>query len=127
MQFEIHAVDRRQQVVALALEAASEQAALEAARQKGLTVFSVKALEARKVLRLLLKRRAAFPTMLFSMELMSLLDAGLNLVEALATLAEKNAGGESAQVLSGILSAIIRSISRRCTWRPSRRASAPAT
>jgi general secretion pathway protein F len=108
VQFEIHAVDRRQQVVALALEAASEQAALEAARRKGLTVFSVKALEARKLLRLLLKRRAAFPTMLFSMELMSLLDAGLNLVEALATLAEKNAGGESAKVLSGILSAIHR-------------------
>src|SRR5712671_5615607 len=107
MQFEIHAIDRRQQVVALALEAASEQAALEAARQKGLTVFSVKALEARKLLRVLLKRRAPFPTMLFSMELMSLLDAGLNLVEALATLAEKSAG-ESAKVLSGILSAIHR-------------------
>lgn len=109
MQFEVHAVDHRQQVVALALEAASEQAALEAARRKGLTVFSVKALEARKVLRLLLKRRAAFPTMLFSMELMSLLEAGLNLVEALATLAEKNSnGGESEKVLSGILSAIHR-------------------
>ena len=108
MQFEIHAVDRRQQVVALALEAASEQAALEAAHQKGLTVFSVKALEARKVLRLLLKRRAAFPTMLFSMELMSLLEAGLNLVEALSTLAEKSSGGESGKVLSGIVSVIHR-------------------
>jgi len=39
-------------------------------------VFSVKALEARKVLRVLLKRRAAFPTMLFSLELMALLNAG---------------------------------------------------
>jgi general secretion pathway protein F len=108
MQFEIHAVDARQQVVAFALDAANEQAALEAAQQKGLTVFSVKALEARKVLRVLLKRRAPFPTMLFSMELMSLLDAGLNLVEALATLAERNAGGESAKVLSGNLCAIHR-------------------
>src|SRR3979411_504159 len=108
MQFDIHAVDRRKQVVALALEAASEQAALEAARQKGLTVFSVKALEARKLLRVLLRRRASFPTMLFSMKLMSLLDAGLNLVEALATLAEKAAGGASAKFRSGILPAIHR-------------------
>jgi len=49
MQFEIHALDRRQQVCAFALEAPSEDAAREAARERGLTVFSVKALEARKL------------------------------------------------------------------------------
>jgi len=108
MQFEIHAIDRRQQIVALALDAASEDAALAAAQQQGLTVFSVKALEARKVLRVLLKRRAAFPTMLFSIELMALLDAGLNLVEALSTLAEKDANADSGKVLKEILAAIRR-------------------
>jgi len=66
----------------------------------------VKHLEARKVLRLLLKRPAAFPTTLFSIELMALLEAGLNLVEALSTLAEKNEQGESNEVLSGLVSAI---------------------
>jgi general secretion pathway protein F len=108
MQFEIHALDRRQQVSAFALEAASEDAAREAASARGLTVFSVKALEARTLGRVLMKRRAAFPTMLFSMELMSLLGAGLNLVEALSTLSEKNSSSENGKVLSGILSAIHR-------------------
>jgi general secretion pathway protein F len=108
MQFEIHALDRQQQVSAFTLEAPSEHAARETAEQRGLTVFSVKALEARKLLRVLMKRRAGFPTMLFSMELMSLLGAGLNLVEALGTLAEKNPGSESGKVLAGVLAAIHR-------------------
>ena len=108
MQFEIHALDRRQQVVAFAVDAANEAAAGEAARSKGLTVFSVKALEARSLRIAPWKRRARFPTLLFSIELMSLLEAGLNLVEALQTLAGKEAQGERQKVLSGMLSAIHR-------------------
>jgi general secretion pathway protein F len=108
MQYEIHAVDRRQEVVALALEAPNASAASEAARKKGLTVFSVKPLEARKLSLALLKRTPAFPTLLFSMELMSLLEAGLNLVEALQTLSEKEGHGERQVVLSGILGSIHR-------------------
>ena len=78
--------------------------------------------------------------MLFSMELVSLLEAGLNLVEALQTLAEKEARGERQEVLvrpSSPRSTAAsrsrrrwprcRSISRRSTSRPSRRRSAPAT
>jgi general secretion pathway protein F len=42
------------------------------------------------------------------MELMSLLEAGLNLVEALQTLAEKEGHGERQEVLSGLLGAIHR-------------------
>ena len=108
MQFEIHAVDRQQRVVALPLDAPSESAAREAAERQGLAVFAVKHLEARKVLRTLLRRRASFPTLLFSVELMALLEAGLNLVEALATLAERNLHAESGSVLAGILAAIRR-------------------
>lgn len=108
MQFEIHALDRQQQVVALALEAQSEAAAREAAERRGLAVFSVKHLEARKLLRVLAKRRAPFPTLLFSVELMALLDAGLNLVEALTALSEKHSNLEAGEVLCGILSAIHR-------------------
>ena len=108
MQFEIHALDRQQQVVALALDAPSEAAARDAAQNRGLQVFSVKPLEARTVLRVLLKRRAAFPTMLFSIELMALLDAGLNLVEALAALSEKGEGMESGGVIAAMRAAIHR-------------------
>jgi len=138
MQFEIHAIDRGSRSSPSRWEAASEDAALAAAQQQASRVLG-KSLEARKVLRVLLKRRAAFPTMLFSLELMALLNAGLNLVEALSTLAEKDSNADSGTVLKDILAAIrcgepfsqaigaFRSSSRRSTSRPSRRASAPAT
>jgi general secretion pathway protein F len=106
MQFEIHALDERQQVVALALDAPSEDAARKEASERGLAVFAVKHLEARKLYRALMKRPAAFPTTLFSIELMTLLEAGLNLVEALSTLQEKS--NENQEILSGLVNAIRR-------------------
>jgi general secretion pathway protein F len=103
MRFSILAVDARQQVVALDLEAASEALAADQVRSRGLTLLSSE----RKGLALP-KRQSRFPATLFSMELVSLLGAGLNLVEALQTLAEKDAGGERQEVLSTILAAIRR-------------------
>ncbi len=94
-------MDRRQQVVALTLEAVSEAAAAEMARLKGLTVFSIRSTRAAITFR----RKARFPTMLFTIELASLLDAGLNLVEALSTLAEKS---QDAGVVQGLVAAIHR-------------------
>jgi general secretion pathway protein F len=105
MQFNVLAVDARQQVVCLDLEAANAALAAEQVRRQGLTLLSLDS----KSLRFALgRRKAKFPTTLFSMELMSLLEAGLNLVEALQTLAEKEAHGERQEVLSGILAAIHR-------------------
>jgi general secretion pathway protein F len=103
MRFELRAVDARQQVVSLTLEAASEAAARESARQQGLEVFFV---HSRNLLSL--RRGARFPATLFSMELMALLDAGLNLVEALSTLTEKETHGERHEVMASILAAIHR-------------------
>jgi general secretion pathway protein F len=97
MQFQVKALDARQQVVSLTLDAASETAARENARQQGLNVFFV----AGKGFQ---RRAARFSVGLFSAELMALLEAGLNLVEALQTLAEK----ESSEVLNSILAAIRR-------------------
>jgi general secretion pathway protein F len=104
MQFTVLALDGKQQVVSLTLDAANPVAAKESARQQGLEVFSIE----QKGKSLRIKRRAHFPTMLFSMELRSLLDAGLNLVEALQTLAEKEAQGERHEVVSGIVAALHR-------------------
>jgi general secretion pathway protein F len=105
MQFNVLALDARQQVMALTLEAANDTLAADQARAKGLSVVSVEA----KGFRLGLPRRSVrFPVMLFSAELVSLLDAGLNLVEALQTLAEKERRAEGQQVLSQILAAIHR-------------------
>jgi general secretion pathway protein F len=105
MQFNVLAIDSRQQPVALTLEAANAALAADQARLKNLDVVSVQAAGVRLGLP---KRNARFPATLFSMELMSLLEAGLNLVEALQTLAEKEGSGERQEVLTAILAAIHR-------------------
>ena len=103
MNFTILAVDARQQVVSLKLEAANAAIAADQVRKQGLSLISLEA----KGLRLP-GRAARFPSTLFSIELLSLLDAGLNLVEALQTLTEKEAHGERQEVLSGLLAALHR-------------------
>jgi general secretion pathway protein F len=108
MQFRVHALDARQQVVALSLEAASEAAARELARGRNLEVFSISKNQSVFELQLRLRRTAAFRTSLFTVELMSLLEAGLNLVEALQTLAEKEGPGERRDVLAMLSGAIHR-------------------
>jgi general secretion pathway protein F len=105
MQFDVLAVDARQQVVSLSFEAANAALAAEEVRRQGLSILS---LQSRGLRLPLARRRKRFPTTLFSMELMALLEAGLNLVEALQTLAEKEAHGERQEVLSGLLAAIHR-------------------
>jgi general secretion pathway protein F len=106
MNFEVLALDEGQQPVSLALEAANAALAAEQVRKRGLTLVS---LESKGFdLKAAFARKARFPTALFSIELMSLLEAGLNLVEALQTLAEKEAHGERQEVLSGMLAAIHR-------------------
>ncbi len=106
MHFDILAVDARQQVVSLDLEAANAALAADQVGRQGLTLIS---LEPKGfALRLPLRGKARFPAMLFSMELMSLLEAGLNLVEALQTLVEKEGHGERQEVLCGMLAAIHR-------------------
>jgi general secretion pathway protein F len=103
MNFQVLALDERQQVVSLRLDAANAALAAEQVRRQGLVLVSVEA----KGLRLP-RAAARFPTTLFTLELLSLLEAGLNLVEALQTLAEKEAHGERQEVLSGLLAAIRR-------------------
>src|SRR3954454_19331187 len=107
MRFNVHALDAAQQVVALTLEAPSAAAARDAASERGLCVFSVEG--GKRALTLpRLGRKSGFRTALFTVELLSLLDAGLNLVEAMQTLAEKEPAGERQQVLSGMVAAINR-------------------
>lgn len=112
MHYNALAVDARQQVIKLDVEAANPALAAEQLRGKGLTLLSLEAGGwQRGALGTALRgfgRRARFPTTLFSMELMSLLEAGLNLVEALQALGEKQAHGERQEVLSGMLAAIHR-------------------
>ena len=107
MRFNVHALDAAQQVVAVTLDAASEAEARATAGNRGLAVFSVEQAGGRRW-QPRLARKSGFRSALFSIELRSLLEAGLNLVEALQTLAEKEPAGERSQVLSGMLAAINR-------------------
>lgn len=106
MQFVIKALDGKQNVVALTLNASDRATALEAATRQGLSVLSVQ--RRGFALPALARRSSGFPIALFSIELMSLLEAGLNLVEALQTLSEKESHGDRQVVLSGILEALYR-------------------
>jgi general secretion pathway protein F len=102
MRFNLKAVNGRQDVVALELDAADEAAAREAALRRGLSVLTIRG--AGLAAAMPLRRKSTFPSTLFSIELLALLDAGLNLVEALQALAEKQAGGD------GVLQDVLRSL-----------------
>lgn len=105
MRFQVIGVDSARNVVALDLQAATQSIALDTARKQGLTVLSVRS---RAIALPALRREPAFPLTLFSIELMALLDAGLNLVEALQTLSDKEIHTERQSVLAGVLGAIYR-------------------
>src|SRR5688572_2616019 len=105
MEYLVNALSARREVVSLDVKAGSEAAAAEQARELGLTVLSVRSRSYGGWLR---RRGSVFPLTLFSIELMTLLEAGLNLVEALQALTEKEARSEAQAVLSGVVAAIRR-------------------
>lgn len=106
MRFELKAVDANARVVALALEAPDEQTAQELARLRGYSVLGVARRGVFPPFSVFSKGK--FPTALFSVELLALLNAGLNVVEALQTLAEEEPRGAHRWVLARILEAVER-------------------
>jgi len=96
MRFALKAVDAANRVIALEVDAADEAGARDIARGRGYTILSARGAFA-------WRRKRAFPTTVFSIQLLSLLDAGLNVVEALQALAEKEPHGESRRILAGVL------------------------
>ena len=101
MQFEIKAVRLPEGVVALTLEAVDEKTAKAQAGAQGYTVLTVRA---RQSLQAWMRpRRGRFPLMLFSQELLALMDSGLTVVDAIETLAEKEARPESRAILQQIV------------------------
>jgi general secretion pathway protein F len=106
MRFAVTAVDPANQVVALQLEAPDEVAVHDLARQRGFSVLSLQRTGPRFPVPF--RTKQAFPATLFSIELLALLDAGLNVVEALQTLADKEPEGQSRRVLTDLLDALHR-------------------
>lgn len=102
MQFEVKVITPRQEVSFVRVEAANIEEAAHQVRHQGNVVLSV-----RNAATLNLKsRRSGFPLVLFSQELLSLLGAGLSLMESMETLREKEHRPDARRVLDQVISAL---------------------
>jgi general secretion pathway protein F len=101
MRFQIKAVNSGGGVVSLSLDARDLRDANEQAAAQGYAVLAVRPERALAIP--FSWRSPRFPLVLFTQELLALLRSGISLVEALETLAEKDAKGPAAVVLAGLL------------------------
>ena len=106
MRYHLKAIDVNDDVIDLRIDAASESAARDLARQQGYSVVSAGGGGWDIVP--LFRSRGRVDTALFSIELLALLDAGLNLVEALQALSEKGTVADTRRVLVHVLEALYR-------------------
>ena len=99
MNYQVKAV-RGREMVLLNISATHEQDALTQAQSRGYTPISAIAQNASK------QRNQKFPLILFSQELLALLEAGLNLVEAIETLAVKDDRNDGKSILDNLLQSL---------------------
>ena len=104
MRFEVRAITQDGRVESLDLHALDQASASEQAASRGYTVLTIR--EKSDLLSLGRRRRDRFPVLLFSQELLVLLNAGLTLVEAIETLVEKERHADFRTVLERIASTI---------------------
>lgn len=101
MQFEVKALRGKEGVSSLLLEAANASDAVRLAQSQGYAVLSAR--PKNTLAEWLARRGSSFPLLLFSQEVLALLDAGLPLVEALEALAEKEHRGDSRKILAQVV------------------------
>ncbi len=101
MRYLVKAYREPEGVVALPFDAADAAEATRQAEGQGYRILSVKGGSAWRFN--LARRSGRFPIMLFSQELLALLDAGLTLVEAMEALAEKEHHHDTKRVLDQII------------------------
>jgi general secretion pathway protein F len=102
MQFEMKVLRRGEGVSLLSIAAMNESDAASLAKNQGYTVLGIKSGGSMALPRFK-KSGNGFPLVLFSQELLALIDAGLSLVEALETLAEKERHSEAKKVFDAIV------------------------
>lgn len=102
MQFQVKAVDGGKGIVSLLLEAPTMEAARQSAEHQGLRVISLYPARALSGLTLAFGRRQNFPLVLFSQELATLINAGLSLINAIESLAEKEEEAATRKVLADV-------------------------
>ncbi len=103
MLFTIRSMDQAAAIRTVTLEAPSQELAMRMAAERGLRVLSIAG-----GLPALRKRRADFPVGQFSQELLTLLRAGLALVESIETLNEKETKAERKDILGKLVADLFR-------------------
>jgi general secretion pathway protein F len=102
MRYEVKAV-KDAGVASLSVEAASDADAMLRAQGLGYKVLTVRPAASFSLRNIQFGRRAKFPLVLFTQELLALLNAGLPLLEAIETLVEKEHRPEARKVLEGVI------------------------
>lgn len=102
MRYRVKALRPGAGVTALTLEALDEAEVTARLQREGAQILSIVAERSTW----LAARRARFPLLLFTQELIALLDAGLSLTETLETLAEKESRPESRQLIERLLASM---------------------
>jgi general secretion pathway protein F len=107
MQFEIRSIDKSSSVSTLMMDASNLDTATKMASDRGLRILSI---VPRQKIPGLTQRRASkdFPLGQFSQELLTLLDAGLALVESIETLSEKEHKPERRDLLDRLVADLYR-------------------
>lgn len=100
MRFHVKGVRKESEVVSLVLNAHNPADARRLAEHLGLRVLALRA-ERWSLARW--QRREAFPLVLFSQELATLLNAGLALIDALESLAEKESDAQARKILADLV------------------------
>jgi general secretion pathway protein F len=101
MRFELRAITPDGRIESLDYQAVDEQSARLQAENRGYTVLQVRSRQSLSLL-----RQARFPVQLFTQELLVLLNAGLPLVEAIETLAQKERRDEFRALLGRIVAVL---------------------
>jgi len=101
MQYELKVLRGNEGITTLLLEASDSAEAEALAKTRGYSVIATKTKQQWSMLNL--RRKTKFPLVMFSQELVALLQAGLSLIEVLETLAEKEALPEVKKTLNQII------------------------
>lgn len=104
MRYQAKALRGPNEILALTLDARDEADAHKQLQRQGLQVISLRAQAAWT--QMFARRGSRFDLVLFSQELLALLNAGLNVVEAVETLAEKEARPDTRLMLDKLIGAL---------------------
>lgn len=106
MQYQIKAFQGGRGIVQMTVDAGTAESARQVAEHQGMRVLTVVPARKLSALGASLGRRRAFPLVLFSQELGTLINAGLSLITALESLAEKEGDAATRKVLTTLVRAL---------------------